>query len=70
MIGCEIFLTQTLRLTQDDIFLETKFREHKKNTLISSQKIVKESRSLTGLGELKIVNECRSLTGLGELNTH
>ena len=37
MIGCEIFLTQTLRLTQDDIFLETKFREHKKNTLISSQ---------------------------------
>ena len=39
MIGCEIFLTQTLRLTQDDIFLETKFREHKKNTLISSQMI-------------------------------
>lgn len=39
MIGCEIFLTQTLRLTQDDIFFETKFREHKKNTLISSQYI-------------------------------
>ena len=39
MIGCEIFLTQTLRLTQDDIFFETKVREHTKNTLISSQYI-------------------------------